>query len=288
MTTTKTKTKVTNAQMGLTVHELGEDGGQWLVLGTMDVRLAREAVIRWALDADPNDTAIADVVRDILEASDQPGWGWYFETSPSGDGIVRHSERAAEGSTAVSVGVAFGVPRIKHAGRPDLLPVARRTKRRFAHELYPHGGEMEVRPLAVDVPYLMARALGLNTWHTGWRLASSTEYSDRVHQLVEARMLAFVADALLQGMAGDKAWAWASEMGDEESGELLYDRAVHYGVEPGRIKPYPCGPIPQTHDHYSSTGDSSGHGTGARIEGPEEACEVCTEPLALADGDDGA
>lgn len=286
--TRTTKTQVTNAQLGLTVHELGEDGGQWLVLGTMDVRLAREAVIRWAMDVDPNDTAIADVVRDILEASDQPGWGWYFETSPSGDGIVRHAERAAEGSTAVSVGVAFGVPRIKHEGRPDKDPAARRTRRRFAHELYPHGGEYEVRPLSVEVPYLLARAVGLDTWDTGWKLAPTAEYNDRVHQLIEARMLAFVADALLQGMTGDEAWAWASQMNEEPSGELLYDRAVHYGVEPEHIKPYPCGPTPQDHKHVSSSGYSAGNGIVTMIKGPEEACEACTEPLALAGGDDRA
>ena len=32
-----------------------------------------------------------------------------------------------------------------------------RTKRRYAHELYPHAGEYEVRPLAVEVPYLYAQ-----------------------------------------------------------------------------------------------------------------------------------
>ena len=30
----------------------------------------------------------------------------------------------------------------------------RRTKRRYAFELFPHADEGEVRPLSIDVPYL--------------------------------------------------------------------------------------------------------------------------------------
>ena len=46
----------------------------------------------------------------------------------------------------------------------------RRTKRRYAHELFPHPDECEVRPLAVEVPYLYARAIGA----TSRRTSSST------------------------------------------------------------------------------------------------------------------
>ena len=43
----------------------------------------------------------------------------------------------------------------------------RRTKRRYAHELYPHADEFEVRKLAVEVPYLYARAIGFEIEGTG-------------------------------------------------------------------------------------------------------------------------
>lgn len=43
----------------------------------------------------------------------------------------------------------------------------RRTKRRYAHELYPHE-EGTIRPLEVEVPYLYARALGLEIGGTSW------------------------------------------------------------------------------------------------------------------------
>ena len=38
----------------------------------------------------------------------------------------------------------------------------RRTIRRYAHEMYPHAEEGETRALAVEVPYLYARAVGLD------------------------------------------------------------------------------------------------------------------------------
>ena len=44
----------------------------------------------------------------------------------------------------------------------------RRTIRRYAHELYPHPNEYEVRALEVEVPYLYARFIGLNTFGTDW------------------------------------------------------------------------------------------------------------------------
>ena len=45
----------------------------------------------------------------------------------------------------------------------------RRTKRRYAHELYPGPkDEWEIRPLTVEVPHRYARFLGLSSWGTGW------------------------------------------------------------------------------------------------------------------------
>jgi hypothetical protein len=158
----------------------------------------------------------------------------------------------------------------------------RRTKRRYAHELYPHPGEYDVRPLAVDVPYLYAQALGLEVWGTGWfdafkRVAPQREATDRTLRLLAARRLAFTADALSQDMVGDEAWAWAEEYGNEESGELVWDRAVAHGVKPHLIKPYLCGPEPDCHDHF--TDQELRQGIVTRIEGPESACPLCTEPV---------
>lgn len=75
------------------------------------------------------------------------------------------------------------------------------TKRKYAHELYPHPAEGEVRPLAVEVPYLYARA----------------------------------------------------------------------------VKPYPCGPEPDQHDHLGDA-DARGWRTVNRVDGKESECADCCEP----------
>lgn len=262
---------------GVEVFPLGEDGGAYAVLGATTEAAAREAVARWLLDSSP--TELSEELTALTTASVQVGRGWYFEELPGGDAALRRASHEAASTTLTSYGVVFGVPAVPMTGRPDLLPGARRTRRRFAHEIYPHGAEHETRPLEVEVKYLLARAQGMEVWGTGWRQAGN-EYLDRLHILIETRRLAFLADALLQGMAGQEAWVWAQRHAGQESGELVYERAMHYGVELDNIKPYPCGPAPRVHDHWESSGYSAGHGMGTRIEGPEEACDVCTEPLA--------
>lgn len=154
----------------------------------------------------------------------------------------------------------------------------RRTKRRYAYELYPHAEEGETRPLTVEVPYLYAQAIGLDVWRTGWSNQPVRESVDRTMQLVEARRLALLADALLQGMAGDEAWAWADGRGWDESGEWAYERAEHYGVPVPRIKPYPCGAEPDPHDHLSEP-DARGFAVVTRTPGKESDCPDCTEPV---------
>src|SRR5574343_1296824 len=148
----------------------------------------------------------------------------------------------------------------------------RRTKRRFAHELYPHAKEDEIRPLAVEVPYLYAQALGFS--------ASEMSGEDhalegpRIRLLVQVRFTALLADAVQQGLVGDAAWRWACEHMDD-SGELVCDRAVHYGVDADRIKPYPCGPLERT-DHLCGSGMSQGWRRSAP--GREIDCPHCSEP----------
>ena len=158
----------------------------------------------------------------------------------------------------------------------------RRTIRRYAHEMYPHAEEGETRALAVEVPYLYAQAVGLDVRGTGWYDDKTDAGRDRDilrHiQLVAARHMALVADALLQGMAGQEAWEWADLRAWDETGEWVYERAMHYGVPVERIKPYPCGPEPDRHDHMASTGDVMGDGIITRIDCPESECPTCTEP----------
>ena len=155
----------------------------------------------------------------------------------------------------------------------------RRTIRRYAHEMYPHAEEGETRALAVEVPYLYAQAIGLNVWGTGWSDVEPRQLmAARTQQLVYARREAFMADAMLQGLTGDEAWTWADLRAWDETGEWVYERAMHYGVPVERIKPYPCGPEPDRHDHMASTGDVMGDGIITRIDCPESECPTCTEP----------
>ena len=158
------------------------------------------------------------------------------------------------------------------------------TIRKYAHELYPHPAEGEVRPLAVEVPYLYARMVGLSPFDTGWGAAPWRDDKwaheatvSRTVLLIEARSKALLADALLQGMAGDEAWKWAEDRAADESGEIAGDRAAHYGIPFHRIKPYPCGPEPDRHDHWGEP-DSRGWRTGTRVEGKESECADCCEP----------
>ena len=153
----------------------------------------------------------------------------------------------------------------------------RRTKRRYAHELYPHAKEGETRHLSVEVPYLYAMAVGLDVWGTGWFKADPKESGARTVHHLEACRLALIADALLQGMTGQEAWAWADERSWDETSECTYDRALHYGIPFARIKPYPCGPEPDHHDHHSNMEERSGIVT--RIAGREIDCPECSEDV---------
>jgi len=163
------------------------------------------------------------------------------------------------------------------------------TKRKFAHELYPHADEAEVRELAIEVPYLYAQALAFDVWGTGWfdafpgghekgtpeHTTAAQMTTSRTLLLIEHRRTALLADALLQGLSGQEAWSWAESRMDE-TGEWVYERAVHYGIDPYAIKPYPCGPVPDHHDHLDPP-DTHGGRIVHRIPGAEADCVDCTE-----------
>lgn len=157
----------------------------------------------------------------------------------------------------------------------------RRTKRRYAHELYPGGDEWEVRTLGIEVPRLYARAMGFEVDGTSWydllgsSIEGTREAAARTAQLVDARRIAFLADAMAQGLTGDAAWSWAERHAHDESGELAWERAEHYGVNPYAIKPYPCGPEPINHEHYSH----GTYGVVTTIPLRESECADCTEPI---------
>lgn len=167
--------------------------------------------------------------------------------------------------------------------RGDLGAIATRTKRRYAHELYPHPEEGEVRPLAVEVPYLYARAIGFDVQGTDWMDDRTPEGyrrgGDRTRAMVDARGRALLADALLQGLAGDEAWQWAELRNSPEGVEWVWQRAHHYGVDPDKIKPCPCNVEPGQHDHVGEPEPPFGWRTVTRVDGRESDCPDCCEPI---------
>lgn len=169
----------------------------------------------------------------------------------------------------------------------------RRTKRRYASEIYPHAGEWEVRPLSVEVPYRYAEMAGHSSFDTGWlglvesfpegslerRVAAQLTMS-RIQLHIHTAELALLADALSQGMTGDEAWSWAMTRVIDDM-ESAYERAAHYGIPFERIKPYPCGPEPDDHDHKGDPAPGGRHYVN-RVNGKESECPDCTEPVTEA------
>lgn len=159
----------------------------------------------------------------------------------------------------------------------------RRTKRRYAHELYPHAEEYETRALAVEVPYAYARAIGFDIDGTGWSAMEGEALKlagQRTHLMLATRQHAYLIDALLQGLAGEEAWAWADRALWDYESETLWQRAKHYGVPADQIKPYPCGPEPDHHAHLGEMGAKYvGMQLVTRIDGKESECAECTEEI---------
>jgi hypothetical protein len=158
----------------------------------------------------------------------------------------------------------------------------RRTKRRYASELYPEPKDNRTAALDDLARRAYATALGFEVQGTGWFELRGTEAGNRILTLVYARQTATLIDAIAQGMTADEAWRWAYDHAADESGELVYDRAVFYGIDPNALKPYPCGPEPDKHDHYSEP-DARGWRTVTAIAGKESDCEECTEPVEATD-----
>lgn len=160
----------------------------------------------------------------------------------------------------------------------------RRTKRRYAHELYPHAEEWETRPLDVEVPYRLARAVGFDVQGTSWFYGETPEdhrrTGERTMAMLNESRLALLTVALHKGMTGDAAWEWVDSHLHEEM-ELLYEACQEYGVDVGLIKPYPCGPEPDHHDHLGETHLWNGleARTVTRVDGKESECEECTEEI---------
>lgn len=164
----------------------------------------------------------------------------------------------------------------------------RRTKRRYAHELYPHADEWETRPLAVEVPYRIARAVGFDLDGTGWFDAETPEEyrraGERTMAMINETRIALLAVALHKGMTGDEAWRWVDESCHEERFRL-YEAAEEYGIDTYAIKPYPCGPERDHHDHLSEPHMEHGFEarTVSRVQGKESECIECTESIGATD-----
>lgn len=161
----------------------------------------------------------------------------------------------------------------------------RRTKRRYAHELYPHPGEGESRPLAVDARHALAMAIGSQVgreWHDliGQGGESARVATDRTMYHLALADVAFLAVALADGLSGQEAWDWAREARGDEVDELLYEAAERFGVDWDAIKPYPIREEPETHEHWTPR---NAHGTKMlleyRVAGKESEREECTEPV---------
>lgn len=162
---------------------------------------------------------------------------------------------------------------------------ARRTKRRYAYELYPHREDSESRSLAVDVPYQIANAIGMSSgtreWHElidqGGDAAQAAV--NRTVQFLEACHVALLAVALHEGLSGQQAWDEATRWAGDEAGEMLWDAAQQYGVPLNDIKPYPIRGEASTHEHWSQeTASGWREAIDLRVSGPESECDECTEP----------
>lgn len=162
--------------------------------------------------------------------------------------------------------------------------MTRRTRRRFAHELYPEPGDGA--SLEESARYWLARASGLNVWGTDWLdlmdapnpLSRKLAWM-RAEVLVRTRHIALLADVLASGLTGQEAWTEAAEMASDETGEIVWDRAVAHGIDPDRIKPYPVVAEPDHHRHWTPRDPRGVRVLIGTIDGKESECPDCTEEV---------
>lgn len=161
----------------------------------------------------------------------------------------------------------------------------RRTKRRLAHELFPHPDEGEVRSLAIDAPYELARAIGLDLdreWHElldTRNRADTRAATERTSAFITAARLALLADALHRGLAGQEAWEAAMGPSGDTLDEWVWLRACEHGIPVDKIKPYNILDGAKSHDHWTKPEGTGWWTLAARLPIPEDDCMDCTEPI---------
>lgn len=115
------------------------------------------------------------------------------------------------------------------------------TELKYAHEIVAHPDEGEAKPLDYLVRYHYAQA---QAWHLAFAAVIAEPEMDgarldlALSNYLGHSHLAFLHDALAQGLAGQEAATWASELCHSESPELVWERADHYGINPDEIRPY--------------------------------------------------
>lgn len=109
------------------------------------------------------------------------------------------------------------------------------TDLKYAHEIVPHPEEGEVVDLPILVRYHYTQA---QAWHLSFAESINGDFDFPLSQYLGHAHLAFLHDALLQGLSGQEAADWASVRHHSESAELVWERADHYGINPDQIRPY--------------------------------------------------
>lgn len=115
-------------------------------------------------------------------------------------------------------------------------------EKQFAHKIVPHPEEAEQRPLAVTVRYHYAQAIG---WHLAFAESIrdgigswGAEVDFALSSYLGHAHLAFLHDALAQGLVGQEASDWAAGRNHSESAELIWERSAKYDVDPDLIRAY--------------------------------------------------
>lgn len=116
--------------------------------------------------------------------------------------------------------------------------------KKYAHQIVRHPEEGEALPLNHLVRYHYAQA---QAWHLSFVDAlDSMNFDWPLSQYLGHSHLAFLHDALAQGLNGQEAADWASRRCHSESAELVWERAAAYGLDPDAIRAYAWQRKPRT------------------------------------------